>query len=78
MIGQDSKASIFKEITTLNVGEHLLFLPTAMLDVFDGKIPKLGFDYVKCKTRMRITADGGRSVMAIDSSDSEDESSDED
>lgn len=68
---------LFKEIVNLNVGESLLFSPSAMLDVANGKSPsgdqransgekiaKLGMDHLKLKTRPRLTADGGRSIMA--------------
>lgn len=55
---------LFKEIIDLNVGESLVFSPSAMLDLVDGKTVKLGMTYLKFKTRPRLTADGGRSVMA--------------
>jgi len=68
---QDVEA-LFREIVQLNVGESLLFLPTAMLDVTSGKddgttgvIEKLGLAKVHFKTRPRLTMDGGRSVEAI-------------
>jgi len=57
---------LFREIVNLNVGEHLLFSPSAMLDLIGGKATKLGLNHVKCKTRPRITTDGGRSIMAAD------------
>jgi len=65
---------LFKDIVNLNVGEHLLFSPSAMLDVVDGKATKLGMNHVKCKTRPRITADGGRSIMAVQGTPSDSES----
>jgi len=68
---------LFKEIVNLNVGESLLFSPSAMLDVVNEKssstdqskssrekIAKLGMAHVRFKTRPRLTADGGRSIMA--------------
>ncbi len=68
---------LFKEIVNLNVGESLLFSPSAMLDVVNERssstdqtktsrenIAKLGMAHVRFKTRPRLTADGGRSIMA--------------
>ena len=55
---------IMKEITSLQAGEALLTCPTAMLDL-EGKQPvQLGNVLVKMRTRLRLTADGGRSVMS--------------
>lgn len=68
-VGGGSKSELqdlFKEIVNLNVGEHLLFSPSATLDAVGGTAAKLGMACVKCKTRPRITADGGRSIMAIE------------
>lgn len=56
--------SIFATIVNLNVGEALLFSPNAMLDVKQGLITKLGMGYLKVRIRKRLTADGGRSVLA--------------
>lgn len=61
-----SVRSLFSQIVTLNVGESLLFSPSATLDVVDGRPRKLGVGYVKFKTRSRVTADGGSSVMATE------------
>lgn len=55
---------LFHDIATLNVGESMLFSPSAMLDIVDGKPQKLGVGHLKFKTRMRLTADGGKSVTA--------------
>jgi hypothetical protein len=66
-------AAIFREIVELNVGEALLFAPSAMLRVArdgggntDGTaVPqKLGMAYAKVRVRKRVTADGGRSLLA--------------
>lgn len=35
-----------------------------MLDIKSGLLEKLGMSHIKMKTRERLTADGGRSVMA--------------
>ena len=57
--------SIFETIVNLNVGEALLFSPSAMLSVKnDGEIDKLGMAYLKVRVRKRMTADGGRSILA--------------
>ena len=61
---------IFKQIVNLNAGDALLFSPAALLDTLgqdDGhqKPIKLGSKYLKIHVRKRLTADGGRSVMAI-------------
>jgi hypothetical protein len=55
---------IFEEIVTLNVGESLLFTPSAMLRVEDGEPKKMGTSYLKMRTRPRISADGGQSILA--------------
>jgi hypothetical protein len=56
---------LFRKIVKLNVGESLLFCPTAALWVGEkGAVEKLWEGSVKFRTRPRVTADGGRSVMA--------------
>ncbi len=64
---------IFETIVNLNPGEALLFAPSAMLHVRedvskDGEVTrrgeKLGMRYLKIRVRKRLTADGGRSIMA--------------
>lgn len=61
--GRDAQ-ELFDEIVNLNVGESLLFSPSAMMDVVEGVPRKLGTNHIRFKTRMRLTADGGRSIMA--------------
>ncbi|KAI9709382.1 MAG: hypothetical protein M1812_007718 [Candelaria pacifica] len=64
---------IFEAIVNLDVGEALLFSPSAMLDVGkegahqddDEKIVKLGTRYLNVRIRKRLTADGGKSVLAV-------------
>lgn len=67
------ETGIFGQIIRLNVGEALLFAPSAMLAVSETtdaadkakwKIEKLGLDYLHVRVRNRITLDGGRSVYA--------------
>ena len=62
---------IFRTIVNLDVGEALLFSPSAMLKVAEGVgskdkelVQKLGMAYVKMRVRKRLTADGGRSILA--------------
>lgn len=60
---------LFKEIVELGVGHALLFAPTAVvgLEKHEGGgvvIKRLGGQYLRIKVRARLTADGGRSVMA--------------
>lgn len=66
---------IFRTIVTLETGEALLFSPAAMLGVVevsdeDGvegkeeRAQRLGIGYLKIRVRGRLTADGGRSMLA--------------
>jgi len=65
----DSKnkiGKIFDEIVKLNVGEALLFSPSAMLGLDKkGGLTKLGMEYLKIRVRKRISQDGGKSVLAL-------------
>ena len=70
---KDSKArieEISKHIVELDAGQALLFSPSAMLKAFDQtehgalRMEKLGLGYAKIQVRERLTADGGRSIMA--------------
>ena len=59
---------LFNDITSLNVGESLLFSLSAMLKVEEVNgvetVKKLGRERMRMKTRARITDDGGKSVMS--------------
>ncbi|KAA6409421.1 MAG: hypothetical protein FRX48_06974 [Lasallia pustulata] len=63
---------IFRTIVNLEVGEALLFSPSAMLKEANGaggfggvqSIEKLGMAYLKVRFRRRVTVDGGRSMLA--------------
>lgn len=61
---------IFDQIVDLNVGQALVFSPSAMLwvdhqhDSGGGRMLKLGTQYMKVQVRNRVTADGGRSILA--------------
>lgn len=61
---EEGSSAIFETIVNLDVGESLLFSPSAMLDVVDGRATKLGTRYVRFKTRPRLSDDGGKSVLA--------------
>jgi hypothetical protein len=57
--------TLFRKIMQLELGESLLFCPSAVIGVDgDGKVSKLREMHVKFRTRQRVTADGGRSVLA--------------
>jgi hypothetical protein len=58
-------ASLFEKIIELDVGESLLFAPSAVLEEEEGKVKKLGVQCVKFKTRKRLGVDGGQSVLAV-------------
>ena len=55
---------IFEEIVTLNVGEALVFSPSAILSCDASNVTKLGMSYLKVRVRKRLTTDGGRSILA--------------
>lgn len=68
--GKDDGAKrLFAEIVKLRVGEALLFSPSAMINAevgSDGKVvlKRLGDGFLKIRVRMRLTIDGGKSVVA--------------
>ncbi len=64
---------IFKTIVNLEAGQALLFSPSAILDLakdhedddyVELRTKKLGLRYIKMRVRQRLTADGGRSILA--------------
>ncbi|KAH7418481.1 hypothetical protein BKA64DRAFT_563940, partial [Cadophora sp. MPI-SDFR-AT-0126] len=66
--------NVFNQIVKLKVGEALLFAPSAIVKVTktEGEsgvetheIQRLGIEYLQIKIRGRVTADGGRSVLAL-------------
>lgn len=69
--GRDTK-EILNKILKLEIGEALLFSPSMILNITEGgtgeaKVPqteKLGMGYLKMRVRNRLTADGGRSILA--------------
>lgn len=56
---------LFEQIIELDPGQSLLFAPSAMLEVQEGKPKKLGARYVKIKTRQKFGIDAGKSLLAI-------------
>ena len=75
--GNDSRSAsdIFRTIVGLQTGEALLFSPTALLDVgvqdptklfARRSLEKLTDSYIRLHIRKRVTADGGKSIMASD------------
>lgn len=69
--GDDQRRGLLKQILELNVGEALLFCPSAMLRSAQGiqrdslAMETLGTGYLKIQVRQRVTADGGGSLMAV-------------
>ena len=60
---------LFADIVNLRVGEALLFAPSAMVRLEasnDGAVAlkRLGDSFVKIQVQMRLTTDGGESIMA--------------
>lgn len=72
----DPTSEMFSRIVQLKVGEALLFAPSAIMSLQDNNptgtrpstlrtgFKKLGHEVLKVRIRTRITADGGRSIMA--------------
>ena len=72
---QAEKAQRMHEsIVNLDIGEALLFVPSAIMSVRevgpnggqkDQWFEKLGMRYLRIRIRKRLTEDGGRSIMAV-------------
>ncbi|APA07342.1 hypothetical protein sscle_02g021120 [Sclerotinia sclerotiorum 1980 UF-70] len=65
----DNAKRLFAEIVKLNIGEALLFSPSAMIDVEVGSngkvvVGRLGDGFLKIRVRIRLTADGDKSIVA--------------
>ncbi|KAF1349920.1 hypothetical protein BDV97DRAFT_352752 [Delphinella strobiligena] len=74
----DHLTHLFEQIIELNTGESLLFCPTAYLDLAPSHKPqKLGLRYIRFKTRLRLGADGGKSILALRDETSSADSSDD-
>ncbi|KAH9436823.1 hypothetical protein MCOR02_000486 [Pyricularia oryzae] len=72
-VSADPAVEVFSRIVKLRVGEALVFAPSAAIGVnVHGRkqrsggsaFRKLGSGILKIRTRARVTADGGRSIMA--------------
>lgn len=62
---KQAAASLFAQIVELRVGEALVFSPNAVVGISDGgAAKKLGSGMLKVRVRNRVTADGGKSIMA--------------
>lgn len=68
--------NVFNQIVKLKIGQALLFAPSATVNVKTTKdesgvetpkIDRLGIGYLRVKIRDRVTADGGRSILALGS-----------
>lgn len=55
---------LFEMIVGLGTGEALIFCPSALFDVQDSEIQSLTNAFVRVRIRKRVTADGGRSILA--------------
>ncbi|EXJ64398.1 hypothetical protein A1O7_00734 [Cladophialophora yegresii CBS 114405] len=59
--------ALFEMIVGLRTGEALVFCPSAMLDVSaEDEIRRLNDAFIRIRIRNRVTADGGRSILASD------------
>ncbi|KEQ74245.1 hypothetical protein M436DRAFT_71698 [Aureobasidium namibiae CBS 147.97] len=65
MTFKEGAAALFEKIIELDVGESLLFAPSAVFEEQEGKVVKLGVPCFKSKTRKRLGVDGGQSVLAV-------------
>ena len=61
---QEKQEETFNRIVDLDVGESLVFSPASFVCLEGGVPRKLGSNIMKMKTRMRLGADGGASVLA--------------
>lgn len=55
---------MFERIIDLDVGESLVFAPSAFVGMQDDMVTKLGAVALKMKTRARLGTDGGMSKLA--------------
>ncbi|OCK78730.1 hypothetical protein K432DRAFT_435802 [Lepidopterella palustris CBS 459.81] len=63
-ISHDEVRAILNKICKLNVGEALLFSPSALVRVEGGKPTTMNNSYLEFKTRPRLSWDGGQSLLA--------------
>jgi len=57
---------LFETIVGLRTGEALVFSPDALLDVTTAAPQRLLNNFARIRIRKRVTADGGKSIMAFD------------
>ena len=63
--GKEGERALFRQVVELRLGESLLFCPTAVVGVHrDGTLRRMVDDFVRFRTRKRVTADGGRTHLA--------------
>jgi len=60
--------ALFAQIVALRIGESLLFCPTGAMNIEDGNIGRMLDGFIKFRTRQRLTADGGATKVASDTS----------
>ncbi|KAF2630531.1 hypothetical protein BU25DRAFT_335190, partial [Macroventuria anomochaeta] len=56
--------ALFRQIVKLKLGESLLFCPMAAVDFNSGELQRMADQFVRFRTRQRITADGSRTRLA--------------
>lgn len=61
---KSSEQALFRQVVELKLGECLLFCPTAAVEFKSGELQRMVDRFVKFRTRQRITADGGRTLLA--------------
>ncbi|OAG35528.1 hypothetical protein AYO21_10267 [Fonsecaea monophora] len=61
-----NNAHLFETIVGLQTGEALIFCPAALFDVYNGNVHTLKDAFIRARIRNRVTADGGRSILASD------------
>lgn len=64
---------MFEQIVNLDVGESLVFAPSAFVGLREGEAVKLGASALRMKTRARLGKDGGMSKLATGIVDGEEE-----
>ncbi|CZT20406.1 uncharacterized protein RCC_06266 [Ramularia collo-cygni] len=64
---KESQYSMFERIVNLDVGESLVFAPSAFVGLRDREVTKLGAVALLMKTRARLGTDGGTSKLATGS-----------
>jgi hypothetical protein len=62
--GKSRDRTLFQQIVGLELGESLLFCPTAAINVNGNSIGRMLDDFIRFRTRKRVTADGGRTRLA--------------